>query len=263
MRYVIFCLYFILSCVATSINADTAPVAIAQVIRQNLSKALPLLPIDQVNLSAMPDVYEIVSGRKVFYSESTARYVMLGNLIDLTTKNSLTQQKVQDLSIVNWNQLPINIAIIRVIGAGERKIAVFTDPECPFCKRLDADIIAKQKNLTVYYFLYPLSMHAGAENDSKRILCAENPETAYLNWMILDKILPVQNKCNRSLDLVKMKKAGDDIVGVEVTPTIVLPNGQVISGLIPADYLAKLIVDSSTKPINDKAISSGVNKTKL
>jgi thiol:disulfide interchange protein DsbC len=169
-------------------------------------------------------------------------------MVDLASKQNLTEKKVQSLSFVDWNKLPIKIAIIKIIGNGERKIAVFTDPDCPFCKRLDSDTIAKQKNLTVYYFLFPLAMHANAETDSKRIICAENPDKTYEDWMINDKKLPVQDKCQRVANLQQMKQVGSQLIGIEATPTIILPNGQIVSGLIPADYLEKLIADTSPVP---------------
>jgi|SRR6185437_8152764 len=232
----------------TFANADTALANISAQIRKTLKETLPQLAIDQVNTTPIGGMYEIISGRKVFYVDSTGRYAMLGNLVDLSVKQSLTEEKVKSLAITNWDKIPTKIAIVKIIGKGERRIAVFTDPDCPFCKRLDADILTKQKNLTIYYFLYPMAMHANSDNDSKRIICAENPDTTYINWMVNDKPLPIQNKCKRLPNLEQMKKVGTEVVGIEATPTIVLPNGQIISGLIPADYLDKLITETSPAP---------------
>lgn len=240
------------------VNAiDTAPANIATNLRASLKLSLPELPVDQVNTSPIPGIYEIVSARKVFYVDASGRYAMLGNLVDLNVKKSLTEEKVQSLMFVDWKKLPTHIAIVKVIGAGQRKIAVFTDPECPFCKQLDVDILTKQKNLTIYYFLYPLAMHANAEEDSKRILCAENPDLTYIDWMANNKKLPLQDKCKRAANLEIMKKVGSEVVGVEATPTIVLPNGQIVSGLIPADYLSKLITDTSP------AVAGSLNESQV
>ncbi|HLX55097.1 MAG TPA: DsbC family protein [Aquella sp.] len=229
--------------------ADTAPTNISAQIRKALKETLPQLAIDQVNTAPIGGVYEIVSGRKVFYVDSSGRYAMLGNLVDLSIKQSLTEEKVKSLASTSWDKIPTKIAIIKIIGKGQRKIAVFTDPDCPFCKRLDADILTKQKNLTIYYFLYPMAMHANSDNDAKRIMCAENPDTTYVDWMVNDKPLPLQNKCKRLANLELMKKIGTEVVGIEATPTIVLPNGQIVSGLIPADYLDKLITETSPIPV--------------
>ncbi|MCC2645750.1 MAG: thiol:disulfide interchange protein, partial [Burkholderiales bacterium] len=232
-----------------TVNADTAPGNISNTIRTTLKQSLPELVIDQVNTSPIAGMYEIISKRKVFYVDASGRYAMLGNLVDLSIKQSLTEEKVKSLAVINWDKIPTKIAIIKVIGKGQRKIAVFTDPDCPFCKRLDADILTKQNNLTIYYFLYPLAMHANSENDSKKIICAQNPDVAYIDWMVNNKNLPIQPDCKRLSNLELMKKIGRDVVGVEATPTIVLPNGQIITGLIPADYLDKLITETSPAPI--------------
>jgi thiol:disulfide interchange protein DsbC len=239
---------FLCAIFTTLANADTAPANISTQIRKALKETLPQIAIDQVNASPISGMYEIISGRKVFYVDSSGRYAMLGNLVDLSVKQSLTEEKVKSLAIINWSKIPTKIAIVKIIGKGERKIAVFTDPDCPFCKRLDADILIKQKNLTIYYFLYPMAMHANSDNDSKRIICAENPDATYINWMVNDKPLPLQNKCKRLPNLEQMKKVGSEVVGIEATPTIVLPNGQIVSGLIPADYLDKLITETSPAP---------------
>lgn len=232
------------------------------IIRMNLRANLPDLKVDQINQSIVPGIYEIISGRRVFYVDSTGRYAFLGNLVDLNTKISLTEEKVKQITVVNWKQLPLQIALRQVIGNGESSIAIFTDPDCPFCKRLEQDTIPKLKNVTVYYFLFPLKMHAGSELDAKKILCAENPDKTFLDWMIDGKVLPIKSLCNNAAKLTQMKTVGTKVAGVEVTPTIVLPNGQVVTGLLPADYLNKLIIETSKGLPKNKIESAPINKIK-
>ncbi len=221
---------------------------ISQDIKASLKTSLPELNIDQINATALTNVYEVVSGHKVFYVDSTGRYAFLGNMVDLTTKQSLTESRVEQLSRVDFNQLPFKYALIRVNGSGERKIAVFTDPDCPFCQRLEQEVIPKLTNVTVYYFLYPLSIHANAETDSKKIICAENPNKVFLEWMINGTTLPNRADCKNADNLQIIKDFASKKIGVEASPTIVLPSGQVMTGLIPADYLNQLLTDASPKP---------------
>ena len=243
--------------IASCVHAEDA----INLLKTNLQANLPELVIDGVNPTVIPGMYEVVAGRKVFYVDATGRYAILGNLVDLTTKESLTERAVKKLTAVNWNDLPLKIAIRRTIGTGENRIAVFTDPDCPFCQRLEQDTIPKLKNVTVYYFLYPLKIHAASEIDSKKILCAENPDQMYLLWMTAkDPILPKSTSCNNSKNLATMMSVGKNIVDIEATPTIILPSGQVIMGLVPADYLNKLIVDSS-KNLPKKVESTVVSKS--
>ncbi|MFN7093993.1 MAG: DsbC family protein [Burkholderiales bacterium] len=216
-------------------------------IRINLSKSLPDLTIDQVDPTPVANIYQVISGRKVFYVDNTGRYAFLGNLVDLTTKQSLTEQQVKQLSVVDWNKLPLNIALRQVIGKGEQRIAIFTDPDCPFCKRLETETIPKLNNVTVYYFLFPLSIHANAESDSKKILCSEIPDKVFLDWMKYDKILPSKTTCNNAAKLEQMKEVAKKVIQVEATPTIILPNGAIVTGLVPADYLTQLITEAAPK----------------
>lgn len=216
-------------------------------LRNQLKINLPELKIDQISPSVVPNVYQIVSGHKVFYVDSTGNYAFLGNLVDLKNKKSLTEAKVEELSTVNINELPLNIAIRQVIGNGNDKLVVFTDPDCPFCQRLEQETISKLNNVTVYYFLYPLPIHANAIPDSKKILCAENPDTMFYQFMNKGAKLPKRTECKNAKNLDVMVGLGHKY-GISSTPTIVLPNGKLISGLVPADYLIKLIKDAT--PVN-------------
>lgn len=215
--------------------------AIITSIKNNLKTSLPELKIEQVNPASIPGIYEVVAGRHVFYVDSTSRYMFIGNMVDLSTKQSLTQARVEQLSVVDWNKLPLTIALRQVIGKGERKIAIFTDPDCPFCHRLEQDTIPKLTNVTVYYFLFPLDMHVSAKTDAKKILCAENPDKAFLDWMKNDVTLPTRTECKAIDNLTTMIDVGKNIAGITATPTIILSNGHILSGLIPADYLNQMI----------------------
>ena len=221
---------------------------ISQGIQASLKTSLPELNIDQINPTALTNVYEVVSGHKVFYVDSTGRYAFLGNMVDLSNKQSLTESRVAELSRVDFNQLPFKYALVRINGTGERKIAIFTDPDCPFCQRLEQEVIPKLKNVTVYYFLYPLSIHANAETDSKKIICSETPDKTFLEWMINGTTLPNRSDCKNAANLQIIKDFGAKKIGIEASPTIILPDGMVMTGLVPADYLNQLLTEVSPKP---------------
>lgn len=221
--------------------SDMPSTKVTDQIKQNLSKNLPDLVVDRVLTTPFKGVYEVDSGRKIFYVDETGSYAMIGNMLDLSNKQSLTEKRTTDLNIVDWNKLPLDVAIRTINGNGKNRIAIFTDPDCPFCKRLEQETVSKLKNVTIYYFLYPLPIHPNAENDSKKILCAENSESALLAFMNKDASLGKITTCKNADRLTKMKDAANNQVQVTGTPTIVLPNGRIISGLVPADYLTNLI----------------------
>lgn len=233
-------------------NADS----ITDKIKLNLNTSLPELKIDQITpLSTVPGIYEVIAGHYVFYVDSSGRYAFLGNMVDLTTKQSLTKVRVEQLSVVDWNKLPLNIALQQVIGRGERKIVVFTDPDCPFCHRLEEDIIPKLNNVTVYYFLFPLEIHANAKNDAKKILCSETPDKTLIAWMRNYVALPSRTECRGAANLATMIDVGKNVAAVQAVPAIILQNGKVLSGVVPADYLNQMIDEASPAV---KVSSSGI-----
>ena len=248
---------FLLTNISVALASSEVDAKISATIKTALQKNLPELPVDQINKTPVNGLYEVISGRKVFYVDATGNYAVLGNLVDLSTKQSLTEAKTQLLSKVDWSKLPLDIAIKQVIGDGSRKLVIFTDPDCPFCKRLEIETVSKLKDVTVYYFLFPLPMHADAANKSKKILCSQNPEKALFSWLKDEKPLPNNMSCKNAARLEQMISTGKNIVQVDATPMLVLENGNILSGLVPADYLNKLITDAMpVAPKADKVTAS-------
>lgn len=226
------------------------------VIKNSLKLNLPALKVDQINQTVIPGIFEITSGRKIFYTDGSGRYAIVGNLVDLDTKENLTMEKIEQLTMSDWNKLPLKIALKQVIGSGKYKIAVFSDPNCIFCKRLETEVISKLTDITVYYFLFPLPNHFNSKSDAQKILCSENPESTYISFMKDNISLPSKTECNNAQVLTQMLDVGKNIIHVEVTPTIVLNNGKIVHGVIPVDELNRLIIDAAPKLINIESLSS-------
>ncbi len=227
-----------------------------EIIKNSLKLNLPALEVDQITQTVIPGIYEITSGRKIFYTDSSGKYAILGNLVDLNTKENLTMEKVEQLNMGDWGKLPLKIALKQVIGSGKYKIAVFSDPNCVFCKRLETEVISKLTDVTVYYFLFPLPNHFNSKSDAQKILCSENPESTFINFMKDNISLPSKTECNNAQVLTQMLDVGKNIIHVEVAPTIVLNNGKVVHGVIPADELNRMIIDAAPKLIDIKTLSS-------
>jgi thiol:disulfide interchange protein DsbC len=237
-------------------------------IRQSLKGTLPKVNIDSISDTPVANLYQVVSGKKVFYVDSSGRYLLVGNLIDLATQNNLTKQQVEKLEVVNWDELPLNLAIRRVNGDGKRRIAIFSDPDCQFCKNLERETIPKLSNVTIYYFMFPLPTHQNAKLHAKQILCSEMAESAFTAWMNNGDKLQDNTGCDKANNLETMLNLGKNL-GVEETPTIILPDGKVVVGLVPPDYLNQLITNAMPDVVNipaseSKLVASGVvqNKSK-
>jgi thiol:disulfide interchange protein DsbC len=219
-------------------NASTSGGKSPDQIKTQLTKEIPgITKIDQVNKSPINGVYEVVVGRKVFYTTTDGKYLFFGNIIDPVSKKSLTEERTNELSKVDWKQLPLDLAIKEVNGTGERKIAVFSDPDCPYCQMFEKQVAPNLTNTTIYTFLFPLPMHPKAKPDSIAIWCSKDRAATWTAWMRNKTPLPTGGSCDTA-DLDKIYKIGTDVVQVEGTPTIILSNGQILPGMLPPDQLS-------------------------
>ena len=228
-------------------KTDGATVS-AEQLKLNLVKQVPgLTTIDQINPTKISGLYEVVVGRKIFYVSTDGKFAVFGNVVELDTKQSVTEQRMQELAKVDFSKIPLDLAVKQVIGDGSRKIAVFTDPDCPYCKMFEKQVVPLLKNVTVYSFLFPLPIHPNAANDSKKIWCSKDRTATFAAWMGKDVALPSNTSCDTSA-LDKVMKIGTDLIGVDGTPTIILENGQIIPGMLPADQLNAKLDEQSKAP---------------
>jgi thiol:disulfide interchange protein DsbC len=219
--------------------------AVAQeaTIRKNLAERLPNLPkIDEVSKTPVPGLYEVrINHSDIFYTDEKGDYLIEGSLIDTRERANLTEQRVEKLTAIAFKDLPLKDAFTIVRGNGRRKMAVFEDPNCSFCKKFERDLL-KVDNVTVHVFLYPILSPDSTEK-SRHIWCAKDRNKAYLDWMLRDVTPPAAN-CDASAVARNVefgKKAR--ITG---TPTIVFVDGTRVPGAIGADRIDKML--SEAKP---------------
>jgi thiol:disulfide interchange protein DsbC len=144
-------------------------------------------------------LYEVrVDGTEIFYTDAKADFLIEGSLIDTRTKRNLTEERVEKLTAIKFDSLPLKDAFTVVRGNGERKMAVFEDPNCGYCKRFERDL-QKVDNVTIYMFLYPI-LGADSVEKSKAIWCAKEPGKSWLDWMVRD-----QSPASASCDTAALK----------------------------------------------------------
>ena len=143
-------------------------------LRKNLGERLPQLQkIEEVSKTPIPGLFEVrVNGTDIFYTDAEGNYLLQGNLIDTRQRRNLTEERIDKLSAIAFDALPFKDAFTIVRGNGKRKLAVFEDPNCGYCKRFERDL-QKVDNVTVYMFLYPI-LSADSNDKSKNIWCAKD-----------------------------------------------------------------------------------------
>lgn len=144
-----------------------------QTVEKNLKQNFPDIPVKSVKNSPVKDVYEVYMGGRIVYTTDEAKYFFVGNLIDLKEQKNLTEESIQVLSKIDVSKLPLDQAIKQVKGKGERVIYLFSDPDCPYCHKLEQEL-KKIDNVTIYLFLYPIAtLHPNAVEISNKIWCSK------------------------------------------------------------------------------------------
>ena len=210
------------------------------IIRKNLAERIPKLPkIDEVSKSPMAGLYEVrVGGTDIYYTDASGSYLIDGQLIDAKSGKNLTEERMNKLSAIDFKDLPLKDAFVIKRGTGARKVAVFEDPNCGYCKRFEADM-QKVNHVTFYMFLYPI-LGADSTEKSKNIWCAADKGKAWQDWMLNDG-QPRSAKCNtdaltRNVEFGKKHR----ITG---TPTLLLADGTRIPGAIGSAQLEKMLAE--------------------
>jgi thiol:disulfide interchange protein DsbC len=197
-------------------------------IRKNLTQRLPSLPaIDSVTPTPMKGLFEVrINGTELMYSDANGDFVLLqGELFDTRQRVNLTEARINQLTAIAFKDLPLKDAVVTVRGNGSRKIAVFSDPNCGFCKRLERDLL-KINNVTVYTFVVAM-LGPDSQTKARNIWCAAKPAEAYNDWMLDGQTPPTQNcdtaALTRNLAFAQKHR-------INGTPTSFLADGTRIAG---------------------------------
>jgi thiol:disulfide interchange protein DsbC len=221
---------------AVMLLAGLSAMAQEAAIRKNLGERIPQLKkIDEVTKSPIAGLYEIrVNGTEIYYTDAEGNYLVQGNLIDTKLRRNLTEERIDKLTAINFDALPLKDAFTIVRGNGKRKLAVFEDPNCGYCKRFERDL-QKVDNVTIHMFLYPI-LGADSTDKSKNIWCAKDKAKSWHDWMVRDQA-PKAASCDiaaieRNVELGRKFK----ITG---TPTLVFVDGSRVPGAVSAAEVEK------------------------
>lgn len=223
----------VLSLLACSLGSALAQEA---AIRKNLAERWPAFSkIDEVSKTPMNGLYEVrINDSDIFYTDAEGNFLIQGNLIDTRAKRNLTEERVEKLSAIDFDSLPLKDAFTVVRGNGKRKMAVFEDPNCSYCKRFERDL-QKVSDVTIYMFLYPI-LSPDSTDKSRNIWCAKDKAKTWVDLMVRDQ--PVAKaSCDtaaieRNIDFGRKHK----ITG---TPTVFFADGSRVPGAISAQQVEK------------------------
>lgn len=207
-------------------------------IRKNLAERLPNLPsIDEVSKTPMPGVFEVrINQSDIFYTDAEGNYLIQGAMIDTRARANLTEQRLEKLTALAFKDLPMKDAFTLVRGNGKRKMAVFEDPNCGYCKRLHREF-AKIDNVTVHVFLIPV-LGDDSVDKARRIWCSKDKAKTYSDWMV-NSLQPASASCDTAAIERNSRLASKH--GIKGTPTLIFVNDTRVPGYITADRIEDML----------------------
>lgn len=214
-------------CSAVSI-ADVATVS------KNIKQQHPQLKLDNIQATEMKGIYSASMDGQVVYLNEDAQHILAGSMIRLKDQHNLTKDLLIEQNSVDWRKLPLQDAIKSVRGTGKRQIAIFSDPNCPYCKQLEAEL-KKLNNITIYTFILPLK--AQSVTPSKQVYCEKNPALAWENLITKAQSPTSQSSCANPVErnIVLAHR-----LGVNGTPAIIFSNGFKVMGAYPAAQIEQI-----------------------
>jgi len=189
-----------------------------------LKAAYPKTQFDKISTTPIQGIYEVQMGKNIAYTDATGRYFVFGNLFDMKTQTDLTDSKRKELNKIEFSKLPLSDAIKTVKGKGERKLAVFADPNCGYCKRLEGEF-EKLDNVTIYTFLIPILSPDSAVK-ARNVWCANDRAGAWKKLMVNGESI-TSPECDTPIE---RNLAVSRSYGVSGTPTLVAMDGRVLPG---------------------------------
>ncbi len=226
-------------CCSTAVFAQEAA------IRKALAERMPQLgPIDEVRRTPLAGLWEVrYSGTELLYSDAKGEFIVVGGaMVDAKTNTDLTQARLDKLLAIAFDKLPLKDAVVVKQGSGARRLAVFADPNCGYCKRLERDL-TQIKDVTIYTFVLPI-LGAESNDKSRDIWCAKDGQQASRNWMLNGSTPPkAAVTCNtaalsRNLMFAQAHK-------INGTPAVIFEDGTRKPGAMPGDQIEQMLAEAA------------------
>lgn len=225
------------TCAMAQTPAPAAPTAIAgdPGMMATLRGLYPNTQFKEVNRTSVSGVYEVVMGQNVAYVDQSGRYFFFGRMFDMQTQQDLTTGKLDDANRIDMAQLKKEDAIKTVKGNGKRTLYVFSDPDCPFCKQLEKNLVGLN-DVTIYTYLFPLeSLHPDAKRKAVAVWCAKDKAKAWdelMNKGSEAKGGSCANPVDRNIALAER-------FGITGTPTLIAADGRKMPGAANATAISQ------------------------
>lgn len=206
-------------------------------IRRIVESKLGGARIDGIQAAQMPGLWEVrfstPEGPRIVYTDAEANYILSGSLYDTRADRNITEERLQKLSAIKFEDLPLDLAVTVKRGSGRRVLAMFSDPYCPACQQFEKQLV-QVDDVTVHVFMYPV-IRPELSDQSRSVWCSKDRAQAWLDLALRQKPPVMNTNCANPVD--KVLALGRRL-GVNSTPTLFLANGERLRGGLPAARLA-------------------------
>lgn len=209
-------------------------------IRKSFAENLPQAKISSITKLPYGGLYQVVvNGFNIVYTDEKGQVGIMGTMVDLKGRTNLTQQEKDKITVVDFSKLPFDKAIVRVKGTGARKLAIFSDPECPYCQGLEKEL-ENVNDVTIYTFLLPLpEVHPGAMRKAQLIWCAKDRSKAW-DDMLLHQQEPKDSNTECKTPIKDIAEVASRL-WITGTPGVIFSNGKLLFGNQPHELIEKLL----------------------
>ncbi|HET8869829.1 MAG TPA: DsbC family protein [Aquabacterium sp.] len=227
---------------ATALAGDLPPAQLA-VIKQKLARIPDLGPVVSARTTAMNGLIEVQAGNTIVYTDPNGDFLIDGHVTEIKTGKDLTQARLDDVNRIDFNNLPFRDAIVWKTGSGKRRIAVFADPNCGYCKRLERDM-QQLKDVTVYTFMIAI-LAEDSKAKLNNIWCVQDRTQAWRDWM-LNGVMPA-----RVFGMCSSPGARNGALaqrlGIHGTPAIFFEDGTRFGGAASAQMIEERLAKVAAK----------------
>lgn len=207
-------------------------------IRQSLQSKLPDIgKVGHIEKTPYAGLYEVVIGDQLLYADEQGQYLFDGRVIDVKSRRDVTEDRRRQMFAIEFDKLPLDLAVKKVKGNGKRKLAYFSDPNCGYCKRLESEL-SKVSDVTLYLFLHPIFQGSG--EIVRNVYCAKDPVKAW-DELMLNGNAPASASCKMPSDKVAALAKKLRVTG---TPNLVFGDGVQVPGYLSANELEKRLNES-------------------
>ena len=215
-------------------------------VKKAVEAAYPKFKVESVTKTNYGGLYEVFMGGQIIYTDERMSFLIAeGRLVDPKSKKDITGERLEELTKIDFSSLPLEQAIKVVKGNGSRKLVVFSDVDCPYCKRLEQNELSNISDVTVYTFLYPIAqLHPEAAAKSKLIWCATNKSKAWDDWIFHNQLPKTSVNCDAPIERVgELART----LGVTSTPTLIFSDGKRMLGAQPYKEIERALMAANKK----------------